>query len=85
MSGKKERGFFVCPRWNELADTPHATASPAASERAHGSARIMAAIRDGQPVAPPTLRKALLAVRQRSGKVFDVDACIVDQRTARPR
>jgi hypothetical protein len=36
----------------------------------------------GRPVARSTLRKALLAARQASGSMFDVDAYIVDQRTA---
>jgi hypothetical protein len=34
----------------------------------------------GRPVARSTLRKALLAVRQASGSMFDIDAYIVDQR-----
>ena len=44
-----------------------------------------AGYKNGQPVARSTLRKALLAVRQASGMMFDVDACIVDQRTMQPR
>ena len=77
MAKKKERAFFVCPRWNEVATAPAVTGGP-------GSVKIVAAIRSGQPVARSTLRKALQAVRQASGVMFDVDAMIVDQRTLRP-
>ena len=83
MSKKKERGFFICPRWSEIA--PHATASPSATGRVHGSVKVVAAIENGQPLARSTLRKILLAVQQETGKMFDVDAYIVDQRTALPR
>jgi hypothetical protein len=48
----------------------------------HFNAKSLAAIKGGRPVARSTLRKALLAARQASGSMFDVDAYIVDQRTA---
>ncbi len=79
MAKKKERAFFICPRWNEVAT------SPPVSGLTPGSTRIMSAIKNGQPVACSTLRKTLLAVRQASGVMFDVDAYIVDQRTMQPR
>ena len=78
MAKKKDRAFFICPRWNELADAPRSGAS--GTIRVH--AKTLAALNAGRPVARSTLRKALLAVRQASGSVFDVDAYIVDQRTA---
>jgi hypothetical protein len=77
MAKKKDRAFFICPRWNELADAPRSGAS--GTIRVH--AKTLAALNAGRPVARSTLRKALLAVRQASGSVFDVDAYIVDQRT----
>jgi len=45
----------------------------------------LAAIKGGRSVARSMLRKALLAARQASGSVFDVDAYIVDQRPAQSR
>ena len=85
MAKKKERGFFVCPRWNEVATAPRVATSPAVDGLTPGSAKIVSAIKNGQPVARSTLRKALLAVRQASGVMFDIDAYIVDQRTPPPR
>jgi hypothetical protein len=51
----------------------------------HINEKTLAAIKEGRPVARSTLRKALLAVRQASGSMFDVDAYIVDQRPAQSR
>jgi len=84
MAKKKDRAFFVCPRWNEVADAPR-TGSPDATAPIHVDGKILAAIKGGQPVARSTLRKALLAARQASGSVIDVDAYIVDQRSPHPR
>jgi hypothetical protein len=50
-----------------------------------GNEKNLTAIRAGRPVARSTLRKALLAARRASGSMFDVDAYIVDQRTAQSR
>lgn len=82
MAKKKDRAFFVCPGWKDVAGTSSRGAAPHAGGaiRVHG--RILAAIEAGQPVARSTLRKALLAVSQATGTIFDVDALIVDQRTA---
>jgi hypothetical protein len=80
---KKERAFFVCPSWKEVAGSSRSTAPHSGgSIRVHG--RILAAIEAGQPVARSTLRKALLAMSHGTGTRFDVDALIVDQRTAKP-
>jgi hypothetical protein len=84
MSKKKDRAFFICPRWNEVADTSRIGASSMATP-IHANEKNLAAIRAGRPVARSTLRKALLAARQASGSMFDVDAYIVDQRTAQSR
>jgi hypothetical protein len=84
MAKKKDRAFFVCPRWNEVADVSQA-GSPGTAAPLQVHQKTLAAIRQGQPVARSTLRKALEAVRHASGSMFDVDAYIVDQRTAQPR
>jgi hypothetical protein len=78
MAKKKDRAFFICPRWNEVA-APRIGASGMATP-IRVNEKILAAIKGGQPVARSTLRKALLAVRQASGSTFDIDAYIVDQR-----
>jgi hypothetical protein len=75
MAKKKDRAFFICPRWNELADPARNGGRPI---RVHQ--KILAAIRDGQPVARSTLRKALLAACQASGALIDFDSYIVDRR-----
>ena len=84
MSKKKDRAFFICPRWNEVADTSRLAASSMTTP-IRGNEKNLTAIRAGRPVARSTLRKALLAARQASGVMFDIDAYIVDQRTAQSR
>jgi hypothetical protein len=81
MAKKKDRAFFICPRWNEVADASRIEASGMTTP-IHVNEKALAAIKAGRPVARSTLRKALLAARQASGSMFDVDAYIVDQRTA---
>ncbi len=85
MAKKKERVFFICPRWNEVATAPRVATSPPVSGLTPGSTKIMSAIKNGQPVACSTLRKALLTVRQVSGVMFDVDAYIVNRCTMQLR
>jgi hypothetical protein len=83
MAKKKDRAFFICPRWNEVAEAPRIGASNISTPiRVHD--KTLAAIKEGRPVARSTLRKALLAARNASGSMFDVDAYIVDQRAAHP-
>jgi hypothetical protein len=79
MARKKDRAFYICPRWNEIASAPRSAVGQSGSTR--GTDKIVAAIRDGQPVARSTLRKALLAARYASGSMFDVDDYMVDRRT----
>jgi hypothetical protein len=84
MAKKKDRAFFICPRWNEVADAPRAGASGTPAP-IRVNEKTLAAIKAGRPVARSTLRKALLAARQASGAMFDLDAYIVDQRPGHPR
>ena len=84
MAKKKDRAFLICPRWNEVADTSRIGA-PGMTTPIHVNEKNLTAIKGGRPVARSTLRKALLAARQASGSMFDVDAYIVDQRTAQSR
>jgi hypothetical protein len=84
MAKKKDRAFFICPRWNEVADTSRIGAS-GMTRPIRVNEKNLAAIKGGQPVARSTLRKALLAARQASGSMIDVDAYIVDQRTPQSR
>jgi hypothetical protein len=80
MAKKKDRAFFICPRWNEVADAPEIGKTAIRINE-----KILAAIEEGRPVARSTLRKALLAVRQATGSMFDINAYIVDRRTAHSR
>src|ERR1700680_2847021 len=63
MAKKKDRAFFICPRWNEVPDTSRIGASGMTTP-IHFNAKNLAAIKGGRPVARSTLRKALLAARQ---------------------
>jgi hypothetical protein len=81
MAKKKERAFFVCPRWNDVADVSRAGSTGAATPIAVHP-KTLAAIRQGEPLARSTLRKALTLARHASGSMFDVDSYIVDRRTA---
>ena len=81
MAKKRDRSFFVCPRWKEVL---------AATRQPDGrtldidlSPKTSAAIEAGRPVPRSTLRKALFAVRRASGSMFDVDDLIVDRRGER--
>ena len=80
MAKKKDRAFFICPRWNEIRNPPEVETAAIRIDK-----KILAAIEAGRPVARSTLRKALLAVRHTTGSMFDLDAYIVDQRTAHSR
>ncbi len=84
MAKKKDRAFFICPRWNEIADADR-TAAPGMKTSTAVHEKTMAAIKAGRPVARSTLRKALLAARRASGSTFNVDTYIVDQRTISSR
>jgi hypothetical protein len=84
MAKKKDRAFFVCPRWKEIADLQE-IAPPGVATLVRVHEKTLVAIREGRPLARSTLRKALLAVRHVSGLLFDVDAYIVDQRSVSPR
>jgi hypothetical protein len=77
MAKKKDRAFFICPRWSELATTFRAGESGIGI-----NAKTLTAIKEGQPVARSTLRRALEAARVASGSMFDVDAYIIDRRSA---
>jgi hypothetical protein len=79
MAKKKDRAFFVCPRWNEVADlAKNGSSATPASIRVHD--KTVAAIKANRPLPRSTLRKALIAVSHATGTMFDVDAYIVDQR-----
>ena len=83
MAKKKDRAFFICPRWNEVAEAPR-IGGAGVSTPLRVNEKTLAAIKGGRPVARSTVRKALMAAGQASGSMFDVDAYIVDQRTAHP-
>lgn len=70
MAGKKERAFFVCPRWKEVEGT-----TPA------GKDKTVADIEAGRPVVRSALRRALKTASLRAGKPIDIDAYIEDSRT----
>ena len=81
----KERGLGILhlPALERGADTSRIGASGMTTP-IHVNEKTLAAIK-GRPVPRSTLRKALLAARHASGSMFDVDAYIVDQRTAQSR
>ena len=72
MARKKDRAFFVCPRWAEV---------PGAADAGKVvNTKTLAAIAAGRPVAHSALRTALMAALRASGTIFDVEGYIVDQR-----
>ena len=82
MAKKRDRAFFVCPRWQEAAAGPRASGAPIELDL---HPKTLAAIQEGRPVARSTLRKALRLVGRSSGTMLDVDEFIVDQRATRSR
>lgn len=81
MAKKKDRAFFVCPRWNEVDAAQAALAETAKPVRV--AATTVAAIKAGRPLARSTLREALLAIRGANMPISEIDSYIVDQRVAR--
>lgn len=82
MAKKRDRGYFVCPRWHEIADMARQQTSELTFP-IYINQKTLGAIENGRPLARSTLRKALLAARYVSGSMFDVDVYIVDQRVGR--
>ncbi len=74
MAKKKERAWFICPRWKEIASAVPGNAL---------SVKTLVALEGGRPLARSTIRKALVAARQASGIPFNIGEYIVDQRPAR--
>ena len=77
MARKKDRAFFVCPRWNELA----AAADKASlARKLHSNARTIEKIAAQTPVTYATLRGVLAEYRASNDIKLDVDSYIVDKR-----
>ena len=82
MAKKRDREFFICPRWQEVVEAAETViAGETIDLDLHP--KTMAAIKAGRPLARSTVRKALFAVRRASGSMFDVDDLIEDRRTNR--
>jgi hypothetical protein len=84
MAKKKDRAFFICPKWSEVV-AKASTGDAGAAVPLRVNAKALRAIAAGEPVARSTLRKALLVARAASPAMFDVDVYIVDQRTGLTR
>jgi len=80
MAKEKGPGILYLPALERSGGCPGDRTSGVATA-IRVNEKILAAIEEGRPVARSTLRKALLAVRQATGSMFDLDAYIVDQRT----
>jgi hypothetical protein len=79
MARKKERAFFICPRWRELVGG----ADKETLARALRSApRTIEKIATQNPVAYATLHGVLAALRGSRDIKLDVESCIVDTRSA---
>jgi len=58
MSKKKDRGWFVCPRWSELV-LPHYTDDAALARALNTNPSLLGRVREQTPVARSTLLKLL--------------------------
>ena len=82
MAKKRDREFFICPRWQEVVEVAGTEAAGKTIELDLDlHPKTIAAIKAGRPLARSTVRKALFAIRRASGSMFDVDELIEDRRT----
>jgi hypothetical protein len=80
LSKKKDRAWFVCPRWAEFV-AAHYAGDTEAGQSLKADAKVIAKLRSGTPVAKSTLLKMLRRFAQRHDLGASVDQLIVDTRS----
>ena len=58
MSKKKDRAWFVCPRWAELV-SQHYSSDAAAGRALNAHPKVLTKLREGTPVPKSTVLKML--------------------------
>jgi len=79
MSKKKDRSWFICPRWVELV-SPQYPDDAAAARALRGDPKVLARLRQRMPVAKSTALKMLRRFGGLHPMDTSVDALIVDTR-----
>jgi hypothetical protein len=80
MSKKKQRAWFVCPRWNELV-APHYADDAAAAHALRTSPRVLAQLRAGTPMARATVLKLLRRYAAQHILGSNVQELVIDTRS----
>ena len=80
MSKKKERGWFVCPRWDELT-SQHYSNDEAAALALRTSPKVLAQLRQSTPMARSTVRKLLRRFARLHPIGMPVDELVIDTRS----
>jgi hypothetical protein len=81
MARKKDRAFFICPRWHELVSAKQSDDATFA-KAIHADSGTISKIASQTPVTRSALRHVLAGIRSaREGKL-SIDAYIVDKRAS---
>lgn len=80
MSKKKDRGWFICPQWEELVSR-HYPDDAAAARALRSDPKVLARLRQKTPVAKSTALKMLRRFGGLHPIEASVDALIVDTRS----
>ncbi len=80
MSKKKDRAWFVCPQWAELA-SQHYASDAEAGRALKADPKVLAKLRAGTPVPKSTMLKMLRRYQSRHGLEATVTDLVVDTRS----
>ena len=80
MSAKKNRAWFICPRWQALI-ADHFVDEGEAARALHTDAKVLAKLRSQTPVAKSTALKMLRRVASQHRLGALAEELVVDTRT----
>jgi len=79
MSKKKDRAWFVCPRWGELV-SQHYASDAAAGRTLNADPKVLTKLREGTPVAKSTVLNMLRRLGGRHNLRAPLADLVVDTR-----
>jgi hypothetical protein len=80
MSKKKDRAWFVCPQWAELA-SQHYVDDDKAGQSLKADPKVLGKLRSRTPVAKSTLLKMLHRFAKLHHPRIEADSLVVDTRS----
>ena len=81
MSKKKDRSWFVCPRWGDLV-SQHYASDTEASRALKAHPKVLTKLRAGTPVPKSTVLKMLRRYATRHDLASSVGELVVDTRSS---